>query len=110
LEFEPGIERAQRVGPKTRSTGGDSNIADGARNNPRVIVWRLRDWKQEEGIPRENLEEPNQRVCLSMKILQQKRLKSGIITREIKGSQESRKFAYFVVDKLITDSLQRESR
>ena len=80
LEFKPEIERAQRVGPKTRSTRGDSNIADGARNNPRIIVWRLRDWKQEEGIPREKLEEPNQRVCLSMKILQQKLLKSGIIT------------------------------
>ena len=70
LEFEHEIEGAQRVGPKTRSAGA-SNIADSARNNPRIIVCRLRDWKQKERVLCAALEEPNKRVCLSMKILQQ---------------------------------------
>lgn len=105
LGMDVDIERAHRVERRMKSnssnTSGGANASSNLPNQPRVIVCRMRDWKQREAVIRKARKEKptNLFICEDLALATLKKREPKI--EEMKAAKKAGKLAYFVLDRLI---------
>ena len=109
MDSEPEIDRAHRIGPKLRTIV--PNEADGLRTRPRIIVCRLHDWKQKEGILHAARQTKPLGLFVSENLAVETLDKQSSQLDKLKEAKRAGKIAYFVLDRLIVkDRCPCESR
>ena len=105
LSFEPEIERAHRIGAKPRSGAANSDT-----RRPRVVVCRLRDWKQKDAILRAARRVKPSGVFFNEDLASLTLEKRKLQMDKYNEARRTGNIAYFVMDRLVIKERKRQEQ
>lgn len=95
LDLDVDIERAHRVGKKSTTTSGQQST------RPRIIVCRIRDWKQKEEILRRARKRKPKGLFVNEDIAAETLQKRKDQLPKLVEARKAGKIAYFILDRLV---------